>query len=161
MGRFDITPEVAEEYTKKYKDAAQPHVNGEVLAVGPFRRTGSGTRYAISKTQVGALAYGASSLLSKKKAGGLPGSFLLVVTPNQVHALDYKPRGRGFKVKGEVAVWDRSDLTANTERMQTTTRLTMESPAEDEKIVCDAEGMGDNPWADEVIRLLKDPSLKS
>jgi len=161
MGRFDITPEVAEEWATKYKDAAQPHVDEEVLAVGPFRRTGAGTRMAISKTQAGALAYGAASLFGKKRAGGLPGQFLLVVTPTKVHALDYKHRGRGFNVKGEVAVWDRAALTVSTKRMRTTTRVTIASPAEEEKVVCDSEGLGDNPWADEVIRLLKDPSLKS
>ena len=46
----------------------------EVLAVGTFRTTGSGTKYAISKTQAGALAYGAAHLMGKAKAGGLPGS---------------------------------------------------------------------------------------
>src|SRR3954470_14480588 len=79
MGRFDISPEVAEEYRGKYRDAVQPQVDEEVLAVGAFRTTGSGTKYAISKMQVGALAYGAAHMIGKKKAGGLPGQFLLVV----------------------------------------------------------------------------------
>jgi hypothetical protein len=40
-----------------------------------------------------------------------------------------------------------------TERLQTTTRLTLEWP-DGQKIVCDQEGLGDNPWADDVIREL-------
>jgi hypothetical protein len=152
MGRFDISPEVAEEYKQKYKEAAEPHVDEDVLAVGPFRRTGAGTRYGISKMQVGALAYGASTLLSKKKGGGLPSQVLLVVTPTKLVALDYKPRGRGFKVKGPAAAWERSGIKASSKRMNTTTRLTLD--ADGDKIVMDAEGMGDNPWADEVIRQL-------
>ena len=74
MGRFDISPEVAEEYKGKFREAVQPGLDDEVLAVGTLRTTGSGTKYAISKTQAGALAYGAASLMGKKrKAGGLPG----------------------------------------------------------------------------------------
>ena len=89
MGRFDISPEVAEEYRGKFRGAVEPHLDEEVLAVGTFRTTGSGTKYAISKTQAGALAYGAASLIGKR-AGGLPGQFLLAVTPTALHAFKYK-----------------------------------------------------------------------
>jgi hypothetical protein len=61
MGRFDLSPEIAEEYRGKFRDAVQPKVGEEVLAVGTFRTTGAGTKYAISKTQAGALACGAAS----------------------------------------------------------------------------------------------------
>ena len=154
MGRFDISPEVAEEYTKKYKEAAQPHVDDEVLAVGAFRRTGAGTKMAISKLQVGALAYGAAHKLGKSKAGGLPGQFMLAVTPDKLYAFKYKPGRSGIKVKEESASWDRAGIKASTERLQTTTRLTLEF-ADGEKIVCDQEGLGDNPWADDVIAELQ------
>ena len=59
----------------------------------------------------------------------------------------------GVEIKDEVAVWDRSGLTASTERLKTTTRVTLEWPSE-EKIVCDQDGMGDNPWADDVVHEL-------
>jgi len=154
MGRFDISPEVAEEYREKLKDAVQPHLDGEVLAVGTFRTTGSGTKYAISKTQAGALAYGAASLMGKKKAGGLPGSFLLAVTPKGLHAFKYKTKRNGVEVKEEVAAWDRSGLEVGTEKLQTTTRVTLEWK-DGEKIVSDQDGMGDNPWADHVVRELQ------
>jgi hypothetical protein len=155
MGRFDITPEVAEEYRVKFRDAVKSHLDEEVLAVGTFKATGSGTKYAISKLQVGALAYGAAGMLGKKRAGGLPGQFLLAVTPTKLHAFDYKMKGgKTVEVKEEVAAWDRSGLKVGTEKLQTTTRVTLES-GEGDKVVCDQEGLGDNPWADEVVSLLQ------
>jgi hypothetical protein len=153
MGRFDISPEVAEEWRGKYRASVEPHVDGEVLAVGAFRPTGAGTKMAISKTQVGALAYGAAHMMGKKKAGGLPGQFMLAVTPDRLYAFKYKSARNGVKIKEESAVWDRAGIKASTVRLQTTTRLTLEFP-DGEKIVCDQEGLGDNPWADDVIREL-------
>jgi len=153
MGRFDISPEVAEEYRGKFREAVQPSLDEDVLAVGTFRTTGSGTKHAISKTQAGALAYGAASLMGKKKAGGLPGSFLLAVTPSKVHAFKYKMKRSGVDAKGEVASWDRSGMKVSAEPMKTTTRVTLET-GDGEKLVCDQDGMGDNPWADDVVREL-------
>ena len=132
----------------------QPHIGEQVLAVGTFRTTGSGTRYGISKLQIGALAYAASSMASKKQAGGLPSSFLLAVTPTKIHAFKYKMRGKGPDVKEEVAAWDRDGLAVTTQRLQTTTRVQLEWPAEGEKLIFDQDGMGDNPWADEVVSVL-------
>jgi hypothetical protein len=109
---------------------------------------------AISKTQVGALAYGAAHMMGKKKAGGLPGQFMLAVTPDRLYAFKYKPGRSGVKIKEESARWDRPGIKATTERLQTTTRLTLEF-ADGEKIVCDQEGLGDNPWADDVIAELQ------
>src|SRR6478752_196927 len=90
MGRFDISQETADEYRAKFRDVVQPLVGEQVLAVGTFRTTGAGTRYGVSKMQLGALAYAASSLRGKKQAGGLPSSFLLAVTPSKMHAFAYK-----------------------------------------------------------------------
>ncbi len=157
MGRFDISPEVAEEYRGKYRDAAQAQLDEEVLAVGPFKPTGSQTKYAISKAQAGALAYGAASLLGKKKAGGLPGQFMLAVTPSSLHAFKYKTKRNGVELKEEVGTWPRAGLKVSTERLSMTTRVTLES-ADGDKIVCDQEGMGDNPWADDVVRELQQTS---
>ena len=155
MGRFDISPEVAEEYRRKFLDAVQAEVDEEVLAVGTFRTTGSGTKYAISKTQAGALAYGAASLMGKKKAGGLPGQFLLVVTPSKLHAFKYKQKRTGIEAKEEVAAWDRAGLKVETEPMKTTTRVTLDWSGEGDKLVIDQDGMGDNPWADDVVNALR------
>ena len=154
MGRFEISPELAEEWRQKYRSSVEPHVDGEVLAVGAFRPTGAGTKMAISKFQVGALAYGAAHKIGKSKAGGLPGQFVLAVTPDKLYAFKYKSGRSGITIKDEAASWERSGLRAGTERRQTTTRLTLEFP-DGEKIVCDQEGLGNNPWADDVIRELQ------
>lgn len=154
MGRFDISPEVAEEWRGKYRASVEPHVDGEVLAVGAFRPTGAGSKMAISKTQVGALAYGAAHLMGKKKAGGLPGQFLLTVTPERLYAFKYKSGRNGVTVKEEAAAWDRAGLKVGTDDRQTTTRVTLEF-ADGQKVVCDQEGLGDNPWADDVVRELQ------
>jgi hypothetical protein len=153
MGRFDISPEVAEEYRAKFRGTVQRQLDEQVLAAGPFRTTGSGTKYGISKMQGGALAYGAASLFGKKRAGGLPGQFLLVVTPSKLHAFKYKSKRSGPEAKEQVAAWDRAGLSVQTERLQTTTRVTLSWESGD-KIVCDQDGMGDNPWADDVVREL-------
>ncbi len=155
MGRFDISPEVAEEYRTKFREAVMPHVDEEILAVGTFRTTGSGTKFAVSKLQAGAAVYGAVSKLGRARAGGLPNTFLLVVTPTKVRAFKYKLKGRGVDAKQEVASWDRTGLTVKTDPMQTTTRVTLEWPESGDKLVCDKDGMGDNPWADDVVRVLE------
>ena len=156
MGRFDISPEVAEEYRTKFREAVMPHVDEEILAVGTFRTTGSGTKYAISKLQAGALVYGAASKLGRARAGGLPSSFLLAVTPTKLHAFKYKMKGRGgVEAREEVAAWDRAGLTLELEQMSTTTRVKLAWPDAEEKLVFDQDGMGDNPWADDVVRVLQ------
>jgi hypothetical protein len=154
VGRFDISPEVAAEYREKFRGSVAPFVGEDVLAAGPFRQTGAGTRYGISKAQAGALAYGASKLFSKKQAGGLPGKFLLAVTPSRLYAFKYKQKRDGIEAKEEVGAWDRAGLEVTTERLRTTTRVTVELP-DGEKIVCDQEGIGDNPWADDVVAALQ------
>ena len=42
------------------------------------------------------------------------------------------------------------------EPLRTTTRVTLSWPDGD-KVVCDQDRMGDNPWADDVVRELSGP----
>ena len=63
-------------------------------------------------------------------------------------------RRNGVAIKEQVAAWDRDGLQVATERLQTTTRVTLAWPDGD-RIVCDQDGMGDNPWADDVVRVLQ------
>ena len=154
MGRFDISPEVAEEYRAKFREGVMPYVDEEILAVGTFRTTGSGTKFAISKLQAGAAVYGAAAKLGRARAGGLPSTFLLAVTPTKMHAFKYKLKRGGIEVRQEVASWDRAGLTIELEPLATTTRVKFAWP-EGEKLVCDQDGMGDNPWADDVVRTLQ------
>lgn len=104
MGRFDISDETVAEYTEKFNRMAQEKVAEPVIAVGPFRRGGAASSFAISKGGLGGLAYAANSLRNKKKAGGLPHQAFLIVTPNKLHAFEYKMRGRSYTLQDEVAV---------------------------------------------------------
>jgi hypothetical protein len=70
----------------------------------------------------------------------------------------YKSRRNGPEAKEEVAAWKRDGLQVRTERLQTTTRVKLEWPGGGEKVVCDQEGLGDNPWADDVVRVLQGPA---
>ena len=63
----------------------------------------------------------------------------------------------GVEAKEEVAAWDRTGLTVHLENLATTTRVTLDWAGGD-KIVCDQDGMGDNPWADDVVRALASSS---
>lgn len=155
MGIFDISPETAAEYRQKFFEEAKPHVHGEdVVAVGPFRRGGFGTQFAISKAG-GGLAYAAHSLLRKKQAGGLPDKVMLVVTPTKLYGFKWKQKGRNYRIQDEVAVWDRAALKVSTEKKAGLTMLTIESPAEDEKATLAPGGVPDDPWSQEVIGALQ------
>ena len=79
---------------------------------------------------------------------------MLAVTPDKLYAFKYKAGRKCITIKDQAASWDRVGLKVGTDPRQTTTRLTLEWP-DGEKIVCDQEGLGDNPWADDVIRALQ------
>ena len=79
MGMFEMSAETAAEFGAKLRQDAEAKLSEPVSAVAAFRRGGASTRMAISKSGIGALAYGASSLFSKKQAGGLPDKVMLAV----------------------------------------------------------------------------------
>lgn len=153
---FDISADTEREYTERFRAMAQEKVDEPVVAVGPFRRGGAASNFAISKGQLGGLVYAANSLRNKKKAGGLPQRAFLVVTPSKLHAFTYKTRGRSYKLGDEVAVWDRAGLRVSTEQKLGLTMLTVESPAAGEKVTVSPGGIKDDPWTQEVIRVLRD-----
>jgi hypothetical protein len=62
MGMFEISPETAAEYREKFRREAESKVREPVIAVGPFRRGGAASSYAISKARLGAVAYAANAL---------------------------------------------------------------------------------------------------
>jgi hypothetical protein len=156
MGMFDISEETEREYTEKFRRLAQERVSEPVIAVGPFRRGGAASSFAISKGQLGGLVYAANALRNKKKAGGLPQQTFLVVTPTKLHAFKYKLRGRSYKLGDEVAVWDRAGLRISAEPKMGLTMLTIESPAEGEKVTLAPAGIKDDPWTREVARVLQE-----
>jgi hypothetical protein len=155
MGIFDVSPEAAAKWKQQMVEEAEPHVHGEhVLALGLFRRGGFGTQYAISKAG-GGIAYAAHSLIRKKQAGGLPNQLMLVVTPSKLYGFKWKMRGRKYKIKEEVAVWERAGLRTSTEQKTGLTMLTIESPGEGEKATLAPGGVKDDPLSQEVMQLLQ------
>ena len=76
--------------------------------------------------------------MNKRKAGGLPNSFVLAVTPSRVHAFEYKarPRETTVTIGKELAVWDRRGLVVTSKAAAINTQVTLESPGEGEKVVC-------------------------
>jgi hypothetical protein len=161
MGMFDISDETFAEYSAKFRQMASEHVDEPVVACGPFRRGGAASSFAISKGGLGGIAYAANALRNKKKAGGLPDRVFLVVTPSKLHAFKYGMRGREYKLKDEVGVWDRASLRISTEPKLGLTMLTIESPAEGEKATLAPGGVKDDPFTQEVIRALQEKETEA
>ena len=155
MGMFEISDADVAKYTAEWRKMCEARVDGPVVAMGPFRRGGAASSMAISKSRIGAVFYAANALRNKKKAGGLPERVFLVVTPTRLHAFKWDMRGRSYRLKDEVAVWDRAGLRIGTERKLGLTMLTIESPAEEEKATLAPGGVKDDPWSQEVIRALE------
>ncbi len=140
---------------------AEEKVGEQVLAVGPLRRGGAASSFAISKGQLGGLVYAANALRNKKKAGGLPARLLLAVTPTKLHAFNCKQKGRNYAMKDEAAVWDRAGLEISTDPKLGLTMLTISSPAEGEKATLAPGGVKDDPWTQEVIRVLREGTTQA
>lgn len=99
-------------------------------------------------------------LKGKKKAGGLPNTGILALTKDKVRAFKMKGFGPSFKPKEEVATWDRSSLRASVEvkgRMTKKTIVTLESPAEGEKVTVEAMRQYEK-MAEELVGLVNSAS---
>ena len=152
--QVQMTEAEGEEWKQKFRELAQPHVDEQVLAAGPFRRGGAAGQYALSKAG-GGIPYAIGSLFQKKRAGGLPQRVFLAVTPTRLHAFRWKMKGRGYALQKEVAVWERAGLRVSTEQKMNLTMLTIESPAENEKATLAPGGVSDDPLTGAVISELQ------
>jgi hypothetical protein len=154
MALFEVSEDQLREYKAKLLEEVSPHCNGEeVEAVGLFRRGGSSASFAASKLG-GGLPYAAVGMMRKKRSGGMPDKVILAVTPTKLYAFSWKQKGRGYKVKDEVAVWDRTGIRCSSAKAGNMTALTVESPGEDEKIRMVGGGIQDDPWSLEVMEKL-------
>ena len=154
MALFQVSDQVLAEYRKKLVDEVTPHCGGEpVEAVGLFRRGASSASFAASKMG-GGLVYAGVALARKKRSGGMPDKVILAVTPTKLYAFTWKMKGRNYRVKDEVAVWDRAGLRCATSKAGHMTALEIESPAEGEKARLVGGGVQDDPWALEVMSAL-------
>ena len=146
---FGMSDADQRKWIEKNKAEVERATGAPVLAYAACFRAGSYGAMAVSHaTPLGALIM---NLVGKKKAGGLPQNFVIAVTADKVQAFKYKPRGRKLSLKDEVAVWDRAGIRASAEVKGLTTRVTLESPAEDEKIVFDT---GKGAIADSLMNAL-------
>jgi hypothetical protein len=151
---FEMSDEQVEQWRGQCRELVEPRVNGEeVLAAAAFRRGGAAASYAASKAG-GGLVYAGVKLFGKKKAGGLPDKVMIAVTPDKVYAYKLK-LGREYKLGDEVAVWDRGGLLASSERSSGMTAMTLESPAEGEKVTLVGISVRDDPVSQELIGLLQ------
>ncbi len=105
----------------------------------------------------GAIPY----LLSRKahavQSGGLPQTFLLVVTKRRVHVLAVKTLSGHVRAIGdELAVWNRDELTVETGKGGPyQVGLTLISKADGERVAC---AIGDTAPGREFIALLQSPA---
>jgi hypothetical protein len=154
MGMFEMSDKFVAEYRDRLQSQARERVDEPVIAAAVLRRGGTAAKMAISHAGLGAIAYAGAALLTKKQAGGLPDKTLFVATPTKLHAFKAKVKGRGFKIGNEVAVWDRAALKASAEKKTGVTMLTIESPAEGEKVTMASVGVRDDPVSLELMRVL-------
>lgn len=95
-----------EQYRDNQMMAVAPFVQGQVLAVGTFSRSGS--MGAMGLGQISPLAASIKRRMDKGKTDNLPQNFVVAVTEQQVYVFDFKPRGSSIKVKDPLRVWDRA-----------------------------------------------------
>ena len=147
MSMFDTEP-----YKQKYLEAVQPKVDEQVLGAWLFYRTGGYAGLALGK--VSPLAGVVARTVGKKRAGGLPNTFLLAVTPTKVRAFKCRAGSR-VKVGDELAVWDRAGLSVAVRDAALNTEVTLESPGEGETVLCST---GKDATSKEFLSLLASPA---
>jgi hypothetical protein len=133
--QLGFTPQEQQDYVERNQPLVEERVDEPVLAWSIFYRTGGWG--ALAANHVSPLAASAIRLVGKKRAGGLPQHFVLVVTPSKIRAFAFKQRRSDLRVRDEVAVWDRASIRVSCRETALTMRLTIEAPAEGETVVCD------------------------
>jgi hypothetical protein len=157
MGMFEMSDKQVADYREQVRGYAAEAVTDEpIVGAAILRRGGAAAKMGISHAGLGGIAYAGAALFSKKQAGGLPDKALLVATPTKLRAFKVKIKGRGFKVGDEVAVWERAGVQASTKQSTGLTMLTIESPAEGEKVTIAPVGIRDDPVSLEFMQLLVD-----
>jgi hypothetical protein len=151
-------------------DAATAEWLGRVQSACPEQVLGA-CRFAPPRNEVagraaglgGSLAFGfigrmftrkAESAGNRKRAGGLPSSFVLAVTPTTVRAYESLMKRSGSDIGPEAAVWNRAGLEVlSVDRGGMKTNVKLRLPDGDE-ITCAA---GTHEYTDGFVELLKTP----
>ncbi len=134
--KLSFSPEEQRAWMEQYRSSVEQKVGAPVIAFLPFHRTNA--MGAMAMHRVSPLAASAMRLLAKKKAGGLPPNFILVLTADRIYAYTSKTRVDSFELKDELAVWERAAIRVTTQETSLNMQLTLESPAEGEKVLCEA-----------------------
>jgi hypothetical protein len=131
MGLFSMDPQ---KWAAKYDAAATDFLGEPVVAACQFTRTGGWAQVGLA--QVSGLGSMVAGMQGKKKAGGLPQTFLLAVTPQRLYALGLPRSSSGLKVRvtKELGRWDLCDITATTSGVLGGTKITIDAPAEGEHV---------------------------
>jgi hypothetical protein len=131
-----FSPNEQRAWMEKYRPHVEQKVGTPVIAFLPFHRPSAVTEMVAER--VSSLAGNAIRLIGRKRAGGLPPNFILVLTDQRIHAYTSKAGANSFELKDEVAVWDRSGIRLSAQETPLHTRLTIESPTGGEKVVVEA-----------------------
>jgi hypothetical protein len=127
--------EAQRQWVESTRPQIEERTGAPALAFSTFYRSGSWG--AMGAQHLSPLAASAIKFLGKRKAGGLPAHFILAVTADRIYAFSYKARRHGIQVGDELAVWQRSGIRVSAEETAMTVRLTIESPSDGSKMVCD------------------------
>jgi hypothetical protein len=133
--QLGLTSQQQQDYVERNQPFVEEKLDEPVLAWSLFYRTGEWG--AMATHYVTPLAATAIRLVGKKRAGGLPQRFLLVVTPSKIHAFAFKQKRSDLRVRDELAAWDRESIRVSFRETALTMRLTLEAPADGESVVCD------------------------
>jgi hypothetical protein len=131
-----FSPEEQRAWMEKYRPHVEQEIGTQVTAFLPFHRTGAAG--AMAAQRVSPLAAHAMRFIGKRKAGGLPPNFILVLTPERIHAYTSKTGRDSFELQDEVAVWERAAVRLSTQETSLNVQLTIESPADGQKVTCEA-----------------------
>ena len=130
-------------------DAVQPHCDEPITAALTCSHAGSMS--SVLFTTLAGVPTGMS------KTSELPNPVFIAVGDDSVYVLDYRPRGRKFKIKGEVARWPRRELEVASEFEQGMCYFTMKTAAGDVYAMEVATFMGGRPLVERFLGALSGP----
>jgi len=164
---YEATPEVFEEQKRlRIEEVAGLCGGEEVITAAYFRQGGAeaGDLAGDLGDRLGGLGLGfltrkGSALARKKRAGGLPKSMLLAVTPNRLYAFDtsyrisVRRRERESGKPTEAAVWDRDGLRVEEGTSGVMSTLVIK-PLDGPVATVVGGSNVDDPWSGEVMTVL-------
>jgi hypothetical protein len=127
-------------------DAVQPHCDEPLSAALTCSHAGS------MEAVVGRVISGFPTGLAR--TSDLPNPVFIAVGTDTVYALDYRPRGRKFKIKGEVARWPRKGMQVQSETTKRMCYFTIMTAEGDVYEMEAAIFMGAQPLVDRFIAAL-------